>query len=251
MKNTLPLVLAVLLGLAAVFAVHRNTATRAAGDAKVFSVLVAARDLPKGRVPAEGDFRRQDIPASAYIHDQHILFEEKDRLDAPLSRAVKQGQLLLSDDFSKNSLSLSESVGPGELMLPVKFKDSSLLADLRPGDEIAIAALQHFSETDGTENLNEKPRVRSVSRFTILFPRVTVTEVRGSHVLVSLAPEPAMRLLAASQTLPLYPLLRNADDDDRNLSVELGGSVSLGDLSPAAIAAALVGSGDAEPAPGN
>ena len=54
MKNSIPLILAVLLGLAAVFAVSKIISTNTARIEETVKIVAATRDLSVGEVIAEG-----------------------------------------------------------------------------------------------------------------------------------------------------------------------------------------------------
>ena len=65
MKNSIPLILAVLLGLAAVFAVSKIISTNTAKIEEKVKIVAATRDLAAGEVIAEGFFMPREVPVSA------------------------------------------------------------------------------------------------------------------------------------------------------------------------------------------
>ena len=54
MKNSIPLILAVVLGLAAVFAVGRVISSNIAQQEETIDVVAAQRDIPAGEILADG-----------------------------------------------------------------------------------------------------------------------------------------------------------------------------------------------------
>ena len=230
MINTIPLVMAVLLGLAAVFAVNRTLARSAAKQDKTVAVVVANRELEVDSKIDAGACGSVVIPMAAYLEGRHVPADQIPRIEGlPVSRRISTGDHILWDDLKTETGGMS--VGKGEFLVELKFQNSPLLEKLRPLDEIAIAAMQTVEETERTEtNLGSAPRVRTVQRLTVLFPRVKVLSVSRGTVSVSAPPEQALRLQMASLSFPLYPFLRRTGDTS-NDSVGVGGSVASSDLS--------------------
>lgn len=238
MKNTIPLVIAVILGLAAVFAVNRSLARSSVKTNRTKSVLVANLQLQPGSKIEAGAVEAYAIPVAAYMEGRHILDSQKYRIEGlkVVNRVAKGSPVLWEDLDTKDE---GERVGNGEFVVSVSFSNSALLENIRPGDEIAIAAMQtmEIKEQASSTNLGVAPRLRREQRLTVLFPCVTVREVSRNSVLISAPPQKALQLLAASQSLPLYPLLRRKGDSE-NRGVGVGGSVSPGDLTVDKLSAA-------------
>lgn len=73
MKNTIPLVAAVVLGLLAVFAVSRTLAKHGTNfHGKEITVLVANGNLKSGAVISADNFRNLKVPL-AFAPKQHVL----------------------------------------------------------------------------------------------------------------------------------------------------------------------------------
>ena len=147
MKNMIPLIVAVVLGLAAVFAVSRalsKNGTRQYG--KEVSVLVANGNLKRGSVMSSENFRRAVVP-SAYVPKQHILGDQDASiLGQTLVRDIAAGDYILWNDFGRQS-SVGESVGEGEWAVPVSFENARQFAkQLKPGDEIAVVGMFEIQE---------------------------------------------------------------------------------------------------------
>lgn len=228
MKNTIPLVMAVLLGLAAVFAVNRKL-TAADKTELTEEIVVANRELSANSKLEAGVCGRVSIPRTAYLEGRHIRASQIARIEGlSVLHRIAAGSHILWDDLDTGTD--DRRVGKGEFVVAVKFQGSDLIEHIRPGDEIAIAALQTVETMQRSgDDLNAAPVIHRDRRLSILFPCVKALEVSRDSILVSAPPERALQLLVASQNLPLYPLLRSRDDRE-NLGVGVGGSVSVGDL---------------------
>lgn len=229
MKNTIPLVLAVILGLAAVFAVNRTLARNSRASERTQSVVVANRDLAAGARLESGVCGSVVIPESAYLPRRHVLSSSIPRIEGlTVAHKITMGSHILWDDIDTGVG--GEQVGKGEFMVDIEFQKSPLLEHLKPLDEIAIAAMQTVEEVEqsGTD-LNAEKRIRRVQRLSVLFPCVKVLNVSDGTVSVSAPPEKALQLQMASLSFPLYPLLRRAGDRE-NVTVGVGGSVAGEDL---------------------
>lgn len=232
MKNAIPLIVAVALGLAAVFSVNRMLARSVARQEKSVEVLIANHDISPGANAflSVSDVASVSIPKTAFIEGRHILASQKARIEGlPVSRRVSKDSHILWDDIDTGAG--GQQVGKGEFLVDVRFQNTPLLSRLKPLDEIAIAAMQTIEETEqnGTD-LNKAPVVHRVQRLTVLFPCVKVAAVSKDTVSISAPPEKALQLQMASLCFPLYPLLRRTGDPS-NDSVGVGGSIASTDLS--------------------
>lgn len=237
MKNTIPLILAVLLGLAAVFAVSRLVSRNGAEEVGKINVLVANKNLSAGQEVGEGDFGVIDIPRSAYISHQHVRAENQNLVAGQkLVRDVARGGFILLDDVISGGGGISDEMTRGEWVVPVHFADSTLVASLRDADEISIVMVAQDLVASGKkdEEGNEIP-VR-VQTARVLFPMVRVLRKTQDGILVSLDPKEAQRLLMAQLSSPLYPMLRKRGDSSHR-SVQASVGVTAADLSEKALVA--------------
>ncbi|MCL1888089.1 MAG: hypothetical protein FWF96_04380, partial [Kiritimatiellaeota bacterium] len=174
MKNTIPLVIAVILGLAAVFAVSRTMAKKEDRPNKTVEVLVATSDLKEEQELTEGRYKLESIPGAAYKAHQHV--------DAPslpivkglkMARDVPKGSFILWNDLVNDTGMLSTEVGRGEWAVPVRFSDASLLDFIEAGDEIAIVMVLRTARqsTAAGGNADEKV-VELFNKTSVLFPKV-------------------------------------------------------------------------------
>lgn len=230
MKNTIPLIIAVMLGLAAVFAVNRSLARNGKAADRMQAIVVANRELATGARLESGVCGSVLIPESAYLPGRHVLASSIPRIEGlPVAHKISMGAHILWDDIDTGAG--GEQVGKGEFMVDVKFEDSPLVEHLKPLDEIAIAAMQTIEEEEEATdaNLNVARPKRSVQRLSVLFPCVKVLGVSEGTVSISAPPEKALQLQMASLSFPLYPLLRRTGDRE-NMAVGVGGSIAGEDL---------------------
>ncbi len=216
MKNMIPLIVAVVLGLAAVFAVSRalsKNGTRQYG--KEVSVLVANGNLKRGSVMSSENFRRAVVP-SAYVPKQHILGDQDASiLGQTLVRDIAAGDYILWNDFGRQS-SVGESVGEGEWAVPVSFENARQFAkQLKPGDEIAVVGMFEIQEEVKSTSADARAKPETVKRTvtTVLFPQVRIMSMSSDgSVLLSLPPQQALVAIAAQKQARLFVVLRRPHD---------------------------------------
>ena len=235
MKNTIPLILAVLLGLAAVFAVSRLVARNSGEEIGKISVIVANKNLSAGQDVREGDFGSVEIPRSAYINHQHVRTENQNLVvGQTLVRDIASGGFILLDDVISGVGRLSDEVVRGDWIVPVHFADATLVAALQEGDEIAIVMVAQDLKASGKTDMEGNAEVARVQTARVLFPLVRVVRRMQDGVLVSLNPKEAQRLLMASLNAPLYPMLRLRGDSSHR-SVQESAGVTSSDLTERAL----------------
>ena len=140
MKNVIPLIVAVILGLAAVYVVsHFLLENKSTDQETQVSVVVAARDLEAGEELLPGACSFKNVPESA-VPQSAIMWESVSlTYGQKIPHAIKRGNYVLFEDIQLN-LSLADCVASGKWLIPVTFSDPTLVKMLRPQDEIAIAA---------------------------------------------------------------------------------------------------------------
>ena len=244
MKNVIPLIVAVILGLAAVYVVsHFLLENNNSDQETLVSVVVAARDLDAGEELLPGACSFKNVPESA-VPQSAIMWESVSlTYGQKIPHAIKRGNYVLFEDIQLN-LSLADCVTSGKWLIPVTFSDPTLVKMLRPQDEIAIAASYAHSEVVKpkltTEELLENPEeaekadVKMERETVILFPCIEVIGIDNSNglfresgsstatIYVSLPPRQATILLAAQQEAELYPILRRRNDPSARNRMEIG-----------------------------
>ena len=180
MKNIIPLVIAVILGLAAVFAVSRTVSKNKENTEMIESSFVDTSEEVQ-------DSRNSKILQGMLDNIGKPIPEEQ--------RETKGDYLLLSDVGM--SRSMGNVIGDGEWGFPINFADSSLVAMLQPGDEIAIIGTFKVSETvKQGKNLDAKEETFTRTVTSVIFPRVRILEITPSGgVFLSLPPPQGRRHL--------------------------------------------------------
>ena len=138
MKNIIPLVVSVILGLAAVYLVSRLLFENKNADLEnKVSVVVAARDLDARDELSQGSLTYKDIPESA-VPRNALLWENVGlAYGQQLPHAVSQDDYILMTDI-RIQTTLGDCARQGEWTVPVTFSDPALVKMLMPDDEIAI-----------------------------------------------------------------------------------------------------------------
>ena len=213
MKNIIPLVIAVILGLAAVFAVSRTVSKNKENTEEMVEIVAASRMLGSGEAVAEAFIVPREVPLSA-LPKQHIKWDNRSMvIGQKVLHTIAKGDYLLLSDVGM-SRSMGNVIGDGEWGFPINFADSSLVAMLQPGDEIAIIGTFKVSETvKQGKNLDAKEETFTRTVTSVIFPRVRILEITPSGgVFLSLPPQQALALTAISREAELYPLLRKTND---------------------------------------
>ena len=216
MKNAIPIIIAVVLGLAAVFAVSRTLARQGNSHVgKTVMVIVANGNLKNGGVVGPENLRGVNVPV-AYAPKQHILWDQKSSvLGQTLVRDVAAGDYVQWNDIG-HATSAGESVGEGEWAVPVKFSNGSLVRMLKPGDEIAIIGMFDvgMEKASTSSNADEEPEIEKKTITTVLFPLVRIMgKTDGGEILLSLPPKQAMTIIAAQEQATLFAALRRPHDE--------------------------------------
>ena len=242
-KNIIPLIVSVMLGLAAVYFVSKllfekeNTET----EAKV-SVVVAARNLEANDELSQGALTYKDIPKSA-VPKNALLWENVSlAYGQQLPHAVSEDEYILMTDIRAHA-TLSDCARQGEWTIPVTFSDPALVKMLMPDDEIAIISTYVGKEVVMDKDMKVSDgsgvKVNETRETSVLLPCVRVIGIaneRGSFresgsssgtIFVSLPPQQAMILIAAQRESELYPVLRKRNDSVA-LNRKDGGVVNAG-----------------------
>ncbi len=210
MKNSIPLILAVLLGLAAVLAVSRIIATSTNKFEETIKVVAANRDLNEGETVSEGFIMPKDVPASA-VPSQAIPWSRASMIiDQKIQYPVSKGNYIFMQDIGL-SQGMGNVVGEGEWAVAIQIADKAAASILQSGDEVAII---------GTFNLKNEASNGEKNEVTmVLYPKVRILEVPQSKgrdsegvIVVLLPPQQAQALIAAARIAELVPVLRRSND---------------------------------------
>ena len=223
-KNIIPLILAVVLALAAVFAVNRliGQKTLMASEETV-EVVVANRALKPGELINEGALTKKQIPRSAapskvvYWHQTDTILNQK------MKTSVSRGDYIVLDDIGSSG-GLSDMVGDGEWAISLSLNGGAITSRLRPGDEIAIIGTFNLKEVQKSTVMGQEAKVAERRVTTVILPRVRILALDGNRqqggdeFVLALPPQQAQMLLAAqAQGIELAPALRR-QHDEKNLN---------------------------------
>lgn len=228
MKNIIPIIVSVALGLAAVYVVSRLLFDKEQVDVEPkVAIVVAARDLESHDELQQGSLTYKDIPQSA-IPRNALLWENVSlAYGQQIPRGISRGDFILISDI-KISTTLADCAKAGEWTIPVTFSDPALVKMLSPDDEIAIVCTYTTKKVVPAKVVavgqNQAFDVETSRETSVLLPRVRVIGVsneKGSFresgtssgtIFVSLPPQQAMILIAAQRESELYPVLRKNSD---------------------------------------
>ena len=214
MKNSIPLILAVLLGLAAVFAVNKIISTNSAQAEEKVKIVAATRDLAAGEVIAEGFFMPKEVPLYS-VPAQAIKWNRSSMIiGQKLKQPVRKGNYIFIQDVGL-AQGMSNVVGEGEWAVAIQIADKAMASLLQSGDEVAIVGTFKLDFKGGFGVPAAKKDVTMV-----LFPKVRVLEIPSEKrdqnmdgvIIVLLPPQQAQALIAASRVAELTPVLRRAND---------------------------------------
>lgn len=225
MKNIIPLIIAVVLGCAAVFAVMRMIKSgNGDADRQYVDVVAAARDITSGEDEIkESWLMKRRVDASA-VPAKAILWSQANRVVRQKSvRTIAKGDYILTTDISGVEIRLSGVIAEGEWAVPVTFSDSALVKFLQPGDEIAILGAYSVKEEKKKMDQSEKPDVIENQATSVIFPCVRIVDIGkgdgvrrdeegNGTVIVAMPPQQIAALVAAQREMELYPALRRPND---------------------------------------
>lgn len=226
MKNIIPLVIAVVFGLAAVWGVHQLIKSNTAEENKKYVMaLVTTKEI----TPKDGEIKDSWITSKrveiASLPAKAILWRESNRvLGQCVTRTVAKNDYLLKSDISGVDVRLANAVAEGEWAVPVTFANGKLVKFLKPGDEIAIMASSSSSQVISQRDQSAKTQVVAQESVSVLFPCVRILDVGrgdglrreegygGDTIILALSPRQAMTIVAAQRKMDLFPALRRAND---------------------------------------
>jgi Flp pilus assembly protein CpaB len=228
-KNMIPLILAVILGLAAVYAVNRLLLQKnALAEEEMIEVIAASRNLQPGEVLTEGSYTKKKIPKSARPTKAILWSQSSIIWERKLKMPVAEGDYILLDDVNSGR-GLSDIIGEGEWAISISFSAGAVTKSLRPGDEIAILGTFSSEKVKKASVAGQKPIVERRKVSAVILPRVRILSLSdnkqqgGDEVVLALPPTQANTLLAAqARGVELYPALRKSHDDSNLNRLDTG-----------------------------
>ncbi len=214
MKNVLPLVVAVLLGLAAVFAVNKTLKKQDRPVERMRRVVIVTGEVAAGELIPESRIGIKSVPENAAPMNSIDESNRAITYNQRAKRLIAKGDYLLYTDIELDQ-SKSRALGDGQWGVPVTFADPTMLKMLQPGDDIAIVGTFTYDETvKESKDANAEPVVVQKNVTAVIYPRVSILEISGSGVLLSMPPQQAVALTAIQRKVKLFPILRKKKDDN-------------------------------------
>ena len=212
MKNIIPVIIAVILGFAAVFVVSKTVSKKSVNIEKTVVVVATSRTLVPNETIVEAFIRPKKV-ASSSLPRQHIKWEDRNMLiGQKVLRSIPKDDYVMLSDVGL-SRSMGNVIGDGEWGVPVVFSNSSLISMLQPGDEIAIiGSFNVTKQIKSNKNVDAAAVTIRQNVTSVIFPRVRILEITKGSVLLSLPPQQAVALTAIQRKAELYPLLRKTND---------------------------------------
>lgn len=213
MKNIIPLIVAVVLGFVAVYAVSRTISKQNENTEKIIEVVAASRGLAANETLTDAFINPRMVPSSS-LPKQHIKWENRNMIvGQKVLHAIPKGDYILLSDVGMTR-SMGNVIGDGEWGTPVTFSDPTLVKLLQPGDEIVIVgAFKVVQTVKRDKNVDAVPETVRKTITSVVFPRVRILDITSNGgVLLSLPPQQAIALTAIQRNAELYPLLRKTND---------------------------------------
>lgn len=221
MKNFIPLVLAVLLGLAAVLAVGRLLQSRKAAVEKTTSVLAVTRDVSAGEVLTSDSVMEKKVPVSARPAQAIFWSRSEMVVGQKALRSIAQGDYVLLSDVGL-SRSMADIVGEGEWAVSLTVPAGGIARIVQPGDEVAVIGTFRIKSQVKTADLSAAPEEIAREATLVLFPRVRALDVgslssggeaTAGELILALPPQQAQVLIAAQAKARLTLALRRPGDE--------------------------------------
>ena len=221
MKNFIPLILAVLLGLAAVLAVGRLLRSRNKADEKQTTVVAVTRDIEAGEVFTTDSIMAKKIPVSARPAQALFWARSEMVVGQKALRSISQGDYVLLADVGL-SRSMADIVGEGEWAVSLTVPPGGIARIVQPGDEVAIIGTFKVKSSLESADLAQVAEEIDLEATLVLFPRVRVLDVgtlssggesSAGELILALPPSEAQVLVAAQHKAQLTLALRRPGDD--------------------------------------
>ncbi len=221
MKNFIPLILAVLLGLAAVLAVGRLLQARRQAAEKTTTVVAVARDIAAGETLTGDALMEKQVPVSARPAQAIFWPRAEMVVGQKAMRSIAQGDYVLLSDVGL-SRSMADIVGEGEWAVSLTVPAGGIARIVQPGDEVAVIGTFRIKSQVATADLAAAPEEIAREATLVLFPRVRVLDVgtlssggeaSAGELILALPPQQAQVLVAAQAKARLTLALRRPGDD--------------------------------------
>lgn len=225
MKQTVALVLSVILGFIAVLAmknyIEQEKKTAASRFVPV-KVIVAAKAIPLEAQLSSGDCRGIEIPEDSATADMIQPSEIGTYMGRPLGRALDRGAFLMKSDFKRPEAKIASAIPSGKRLIAVSVDQIAGVAGLiQPGGRVDVLYTQlekvgAASDKRGarTVHLLSDVIVHAVDNRTNMFigGRTDSGSKPYNSVTLLVSPLEAVIITAAQQTGKVTLALRSPDD---------------------------------------
>lgn len=225
-KNFIPVVIAIALGLLGVLMVKGKISQTGGKDEKSKTVLVAKRDFTWDDISkGENELKETDV-AERNVRESALpvggVTDKKLAVNHRIQRPINKGEYILYSHLEERNL--GNDVAQGEWGVPVTFNETSLLPILKRGDEIAIVGTYDVEEVvKNDRNVDAKPQKIRRKVTNVIYPCVKIlNKINNSTVILSVPPEQALVLITVQQKCELYPVLRRPNDEHNMTRDEVG-----------------------------
>jgi len=152
MKNRIPIIAAIILGLFVIFAIQnylKREREKVQSQLRQAVVLVAGQNIPKGTELTEAMLKWRDVPSQA-VHHKSMTSEDERRqiVGRKLRIAIPQGQAILWTDLEiEKRGGLSSLIPEGERAFSAEFGETALL---QLNDRVDIIGIFNEPKDDAT-----------------------------------------------------------------------------------------------------
>ena len=224
MKNTIPVIVSVFIGLLMVALVSRVMSKTQSKPERKIQIVAAKKDLQVNEV-IQDDYLYGRWVSYSSRPPHHVAWDNRSMIigQKTIAPIAKDDYVLLSN--LGLSSSLCNEIGQGQWGVPVSFNgDSTLLSVLQRGDEIAIIGVFRVKqEVKNDKNVDAKPEIVERTVTTVLYPRVQILDKVGNNaVILSVPPQQALALIQIQQRCELFPVMRRTQDTENQTRADGG-----------------------------
>ncbi len=218
MKNYIPLTVAVLLAVAAAYAVSQLT-SQTNRESNQAIVVAALMELEQGSVISLESLSQRVIPIEARPLGAITWSRRSDLVGQTITRTIEAGDYIVESDLDLIP-NVSDLIGEGEWAVTINVGNAGMARAVRPGDEVAIIGTFQMSVPETVADLGQAPQSAAREITLVLFPRVRVLDRNsdasgiesGGEFVVALPPQQAQVLIAAQTKAQLSLALRRPGD---------------------------------------
>ena len=220
MKNYVPLILSVCLGVAAVLAVSRLIAKNDPSPQVMTTVASPSKDIEAGSVLVPGSLVKREVLKRDLPHGAYLWRNVSDLMDQTVTQDLKDGDYIYPSSIKLPNRGGAAMIGEGEVGVDISISKSGITPFLRPGHEIMIAATTTaIRMAESLKGIGEVER-RKETATTAVFPKLQILDIvhddRDSYLLLTMRPADAMLLKRVVATSEVSIFLRRTDDSSNS-----------------------------------